>query len=121
MQILRNSIPLARLVMVWFVLTLGCAVASPIVNPQSLQMLCSANGSMKVIVVDDNGQQVMANGQHGLDCPLCLSVNAPPPQQAAQFIAQPQPLGRALQPVVSARIAAIAGAPLPPRGPPPQV
>lgn len=119
MQILRNSIPLARMVMAWFVLTLGCAVASPIVNPQSLQMLCSANGSMKVIVVDDNGQQVTTNGQHGLDCPLCLNVNAPPPpQQTAQFFAQPQPLGRALQPVVSARIAAIAGASLPPRGPP---
>lgn len=118
MQILRNSISLARLVMAWFVLTLGIAVASPIVNPQSLQMLCSANGSMKMIVVDDNGQQVLANGQHGLDCPLCLSITAPPPQQGTPFLAQPQPLGRALQPVVSARIAAIAGASLPPRGPP---
>ncbi|MCT9811706.1 DUF2946 family protein [Acidovorax sp. Be4] len=118
MQILRNSISLARLVMVWFALTLGIAVASPFVSPQTMEMICSASGGMKMIVVGDDGQQVTANGQHSLDCPLCLSANAPPPQQTAQLFAQPQPLGRALQPVVSARIAALVGAPLPPRGPP---
>lgn len=117
MQALRNSTPLARLVVAWFFLALGIAIAAPIVNPQTMEMLCSANGSMKMVVIDDNGQQVTANGQHALDCPLCLSISAPPPHPT-QHSATPQPLGLALQPIVSARIAAFMGASLPPRGPP---
>ena len=117
MQSLRNSISLARLVMVWFALTLGISVASPFVSPQTLEMICSASGGMKMIVVGDDGQQATANGQHALDCPLCLGIAAPPPP-TAQHVATPQPLGLALQPIVSARIAAFGGASLPPRGPP---
>ncbi len=117
MQALRNSITLTRLVMAWFVLTLGIAVASPIVNPQAMEMVCSAGGSMKMIVIDDNGPQDMADAHSALDCPLCLGIAAPPPL-AAQHVTTPQPLGLALQPIVSARIAAFGGASLPPRGPP---
>lgn len=117
MQSLRNSIALARLVMAWFVLTLGIAVASPLVSPQAMEMICSAGGSMQMIVVGDNGPQGTTDAHHALDCPLCLGIAAPPPP-AAQHVATPQPLGLALQPIVSARIAALVGAPLPPRGPP---
>ncbi|MOA04796.1 hypothetical protein D3C78_1243670 [compost metagenome] len=117
MQALRNSIPLARLVMAWFFLTLGIAVASPIVNPQSMEMICSAGGNMKMIVVDDNGPQGTADAHHALDCPLCLGATAPPPS-TAQHAPQAQPLGLALHPVISARIATFRGASLPPRGPP---
>src|SRR5690606_37534878 len=45
MQMLRNSRFLARLVMAWFMLTLGIAVASPIVHPQAMEVVCTSSGS----------------------------------------------------------------------------
>lgn len=116
MQALRNSVPLARLVMAWFALTLGLAIASPLVRPQAMELVCTAGGSVKLVAVGgEEGQAVSPH--HSLDCPLCLAVT-PPPAHVSPSWAQPQPLGRALQPIVSARIAALVGAPLPPRGPP---
>lgn len=115
MHALRNSVSLARLVMAWFALTLGLAIASPLVHPQAMELVCTAGGSVKLVVVNgEEGQAVSA--QHSLDCPLCLAVT--PPAHVSPSWAQPQPLGRALQPIVSARIASLIGAPLPPRGPP---
>jgi len=116
MHALRNSVSLARLVMAWFALTLGLAIASPLVHPQAMELVCTAGGRVKLVVVNgEEGQAVSA--QHSLDCPLCLAVT-PPPAHVSPSWAQLQPLGRALQPIVSARIASLVGAPLPPRGPP---
>lgn len=116
MHALRNSVSLARLVMAWFALTLGLAIASPLVHPQAMELVCTAGGSVKLVVV--NGEEGPAvSAQHSLDCPLCLAVTLPPAHVSPSW-AQPQPLGRALQPIVSARIASLVGAPLPPRGPP---
>ena len=119
MQALRNSLSLTRLVMAWFALTLGIAVASPIVQPQHLEMICGAGGSMQMVVLDDEGELV-AGAHHSLDCPLCLSITTPP-VYSTPHLTPPQPLGHALQPVAAARIAALVGAPLPPRGPPARV
>jgi len=116
MQMLRNSRFLARLVMAWFMLTLGIAVASPIVHPQAMEVVCTSSGSMQVIMLDEDGQAV-PGPHHSLDCPLCLAIITPPAHPTLHF-EQLQPLGLALHPVVSARIAALVGAPLPPRGPP---
>lgn len=119
MQALRNSLSLTRLVMAWFLLTLGVAVASPVVQPLHMEMICSAGGSMQMVMLDDSGEPI-AGPHHALDCPLCLSVITPP-VHSSPHLTQPQPLGHALQPVVAARIAALVGAPLPPRGPPARV
>lgn len=116
MQALRSSLSLTRLVLAWFMLTLGIAVASPIVHPRAMEVVCTSGGSMQVIMLDEDGQAV-AGPHHSLDCPLCLGITTPPAYQY-QHVAQPQPLGLALQPIVAARIAALVGAPLPPRGPP---
>lgn len=116
MQALRNSVPLARLVMAWFALTLGMAIASPLVNPRAMELVCTSGGSVKLVVVEGD-EGLAAAPHHSLDCPLCLAVT-PPPAHVSPSWAQPQPLGRALHPIVSARIAALVGAPLPPRGPP---
>lgn len=116
MQMLRNAVSLSRLVLAWFVLTLGVAVASPMVQPHAMELVCTAGGAIKLVSVED-GRDLSASAAHGLDCPMCLAVTLPP-GPAVQPAAQPQPLGRALQPIVSARIAALVGAPLPPRGPP---
>jgi len=116
MQSLRAATTLARLVLAWFVLTLGVAVASPIIQPHSVEMVCSAAGSMKLVVVDSNGEAVVSP-HSSLDCPACLVVTPPTPAIAWDF--EPvQPLSQALHPFTAAHIAALTGAPLPPRGPP---
>ena len=116
MQTLRHAHLLARFVLVWFVCALGVAVASPMVHPQAMELVCSSGGAVKLLVKTDNGVQEM--GAHSLDCPLCL-VGGAPPQQAAPMPAVPvQPLAYVLRSIPSARIAALTAGPPPARGPP---
>jgi len=116
MHRLRTARQLARLVLTWFALAIGVAVASPLVSPKSIELLCSGSGVMKVLVKAQDGTPAPAT-HTTLDCPLCASFSAPPP---AVSIAVPvvHPLGHAVQPIPSARIAALTAAPLPARGPP---
>jgi hypothetical protein len=113
MQRLRTARLLARLVLAWLALVIGVATAAPLVQPQSLEMICSGGVMKPVLLVDGEESQPQATA--GLDCPLCAAV-APPP--AVLAFAEPQPLGRALQSIPSAHIAALASAALPARGPP---
>lgn len=112
---LRTAQILARAVLVWFVLSIGVAVAAPIVKPQSMELVCSGTGVMKVLVTTDDGVKEVTT--HTLDCPLCATILGPLPNKAAG-VAEPSPLSYALQNIPSARIAALTGAPLPARGPP---
>ena len=116
MQTLRHARQLARLVLAWFVLSMGVAVASPLVAPQALELVCSGSGAMKLLIKTDAGAKEVA-GSHTLDCPLCASHSAPPPVLSLR-VEPPQPLAYALQSIPAARIAALTAAPLPPRGPP---
>ena len=109
--------------LVWFALSLGVAVASPLVNPQAVELVCSGNGVMKVIIKSDDGvKEVSAFSptggvSHVLDCPMCATLAAPPP--VVKLNAEPnQALSYALQTIPAARMAALVGAPLPARGPP---
>jgi hypothetical protein len=114
MQTLRRAHFLARFVLVWFALALGAAIASPIVKPQSMELVCSAGGAVKLVVSDDGAP---APSGHTLDCPLCMISSAPPP--ALQLQVEPQqPLVHALRPIPAAHIAGRTAAPLPARGPP---
>lgn len=115
MHILRTSPLLVRLVLVWFVLTLGAANAGPLVLPVTMALVCSEGGT-KVVIVDDGGAALHGE-RHTLDCPLCLPA-APPPMFSAPRLPAPQAPACIAHPLVSADIAAIGGAPLPPRGPP---
>ena len=105
-----------RCVLLWFAMSLGVAVASPIVHPQAMELVCSAAGAVKVIVHADDGAQEL--GASHMDCPLCVLTGAPPPAAPRAGLPSPLPLGRALQPIEAARIAAATAAPLPARGPP---
>lgn len=116
MQALRQSRALARLALAWFVLALAAAGLSPVVSPKALELVCSASGEFKMVVIDADGEQVAA-GHHGLDCALCLPVTPPPPESPIR-IEPDHPLAHALLPAVQAHIASLVGAPLPPRGPP---
>jgi len=115
MHILRTSSMLVRLVLAWFVLTLGAASAAPVVHPATMALVCSEGGA-KVVLVDRDGAAVHGKG-HTLDCPLCLPAAAPPAIMVQRTPA-PQPSGAAPAIFRAARTTASAGAPLPPRGPP---
>jgi hypothetical protein len=115
MKILRNAHQLARLVLVWFALSLGVAVASPIVSPKAMELVCSATGAMTLLVMTDDGLKELV--KMGPDCPLCVTGGAPPP--VASSLPEPfQPLAHVLQPIPAAHIASLTAAPPPARGPP---
>jgi hypothetical protein len=111
----RPGAGLVRGVLALFLLSLGAAIASPLVKPQAMELICSGAGIIKAVVHTDDGVQEMGAGH--LDCPLCVLGGAPPlPSVAA--LPPVLPLGHAVQPIPAARIAAATAAPLPARGPP---
>jgi hypothetical protein len=115
MRFLRQSHLITRFTLVWFALFVCVAAASPLVNPQSMEMVCSGSGVMKLVIQSDDG--FSESSAHTQDCSLFGTVGAPPPV-AINLPALPQPLAYALQSIPQARIAALTGAPLPARGPP---
>ena len=122
MHRLRSSLLISRFVLAWFVSMVGLAGAAPFVQPQSMALVCGAAGGVKLVVVSASGDgdstpQQQALGPHGLDCSLCLQLQAPPPSNfvvaaapAAQPLALPTP--------VSEPPTFWSGAALPARGPP---
>lgn len=116
MQTLRNAHLIARFVLVWFALSVGVAIASPIVKPQAMALICSSAGVMKVLFTTNDGSQEAASP--ALDCPLCAATSAPPPP-FARLSAEPlQPLAYVQQSIPATHLAALTAAPLPARGPP---
>jgi hypothetical protein len=115
MQSLRSSKLIAKLVLVWFVLFLGSAIASTVIQPGSMQMVCSAGSGMKM--VDTGGGDGEFKASASMDCPLCASVTAPPPPLSTPFDNR-SPLAHALQRIAAAHIASVTAPPLPSRGPP---
>jgi hypothetical protein len=115
MQTLRNAHLTARCVLLWFALFMGVAIASPWVQPQSLQVVCSGSGASKVVVGNPDGQTGVA--PHALDCPLCAGIGAPPPLDIVAFTTAP-PLGYALPLQGGTHRVPVAAAPPPARGPP---
>ncbi|MDA7417384.1 DUF2946 domain-containing protein [Xenophilus arseniciresistens] len=118
MQLLRAWTLLARLVLAGFVLSLGVAAASPLVKPQALQLVCSTGSSgAKLVLLDDEPGKASTAAHHALDCPACVATALPSPPMALKLpAALPAPLAQ--HRFEEARLTALAGAALPPRGPP---
>ena len=115
---LRNKPWLAKLALLWFALTLGVAVASPVVNPQTELVICTGAGMLKVVLADDGSvTTVAADAGDALFCPLCLVGGAPVPV-VMNTATPPQPLGHVLQSSPAAVLAALTAAPPPARAPP---
>src|SRR4051812_25584173 len=100
MQGLRNARRIARLVLAWFALSLGVAIAAPLVQPANIEVVCSGSGALKLLVKGDGGS---TSSTHTLDCPLCAGLDAPPAVHHADFSFAPV-LGHAVQPVPAAHI-----------------
>jgi hypothetical protein len=115
MQYLRNTSNIIRFVLVWFALSVGVAIATPMVQPKAMDMVCTSTGSMKLVVQGDEDSSTSASPT--LDCPLCASISAPP-SALNTALTQPSPLSHALLPSVAAHIASLTAPPLPSRGPP---
>lgn len=115
MPLLRHAHLIARFVLVWFALSLGVAIASPMVKPQAMQLVCSSAGAIKVVVGNDDA------GTSGptltLDCPLCAGLGSVPPLVLAEF-ALAAPLPHAVPVQAPLPICGLAAAPPPARGPP---
>lgn len=77
MQTLRRLRWLARLVLAGFVMSMGVAVATPMLHPQALELICSGPGAVALRVQTDDGAKPQSG--HQLDCPLCVQVGAPAP------------------------------------------
>src|SRR6218665_2308887 len=91
MHVLRSLCFLRRLALAWFMASLLVAGASPLVNPQAMELVCSASGSVKLIVQGDDGSSGM--GMAAMDCPLCV-VSTPPPAATQVKLPTPLALGR---------------------------
>lgn len=117
MQTLRHFTFVTRLVLVWFVLSLGVAVASPIIKPQDILLVCTGAGAMKVLVKADDGS-TSDLGSKTMDCPLCTPMTALLSPASHAALGPAQPLSYALQDIAAVHDAARAAAPLPARGPP---
>jgi hypothetical protein len=115
MQSLRHAHRIARFVLVWFALSIGVAIASPVVSPQELQLVCSSAGSIKLITSGDDGTAKPL--RLTLDCPLCAGLGAPPPVVTALF-SSAVPHFLALPVPDSLSLAMASATPPPARGPP---
>ncbi len=113
---LRNTPWLAKLALLWFALTLGVAVASPLVNPQEDLVICTSAGMVKVKLHADGSISTEPSSE--AQCPLCVAGSAAPP---TLINLQPEPL-QALADVlpwpVAVHVATSTAAPPPSRGPP---
>ncbi|MBK6998451.1 MAG: DUF2946 domain-containing protein [Rhodoferax sp.] len=116
MQTLRNAHLIARFVLVWFALFIGTGIASSLVKPQAMELICSSSGVMKVLVKTDEGSKEVVS--YSLDCPLCASTSAPPPPPVGLSFDPAQPLAYVLRSIPATHIAALTAAPFPARGPP---
>lgn len=112
---LRNTPWLAKLALLWLALTLGVAVASPLVNPQTELVICTTMGMVKVALQADGSVSTSPSSE--AHCPLCVGGGAPPVFVSLTFQSA-QPLGHVLQSIPAAHMAALTAAPPPPRGPP---
>ena len=115
MQRLRHALHLTRFVLVWFALSVGVAVASPMVQPKAMDLVCTSSGSIKLVVLGDDADS--ASTSHALDCPLCATLAGPLPWARAPLSFE-SPLAHALRPAAAAHIAVVTAPPLPSRGPP---
>jgi hypothetical protein len=112
----RNHHRIARLVLLWFALYLGVAIAAPLVQGQGLQLVCTASGSIKLIAAGTGGTG-SSLASHALECPLCAGPGAPPPWATGGPVAVALPAFVApAQPGI--RLAHAGAAPPPARGPP---
>ena len=115
MNVRRTLLSLRWWVLASFVLAMGVSVASPIVQPRPMEMVCSGAGVALVLLHAEPGS--VDPGPQGQHCPLCLLVGAAP-SSGASFFHAPVTWLRLVVPPVHAPDLASTAVPPPARGPP---
>ena len=115
LQRLRSS-RIRSLVLLGYALLVVAGLLSSVLAPGDFQILCLGNGGKKIVAVNGDDGDLESSSNEPMACPLANAVVVP---VYAGPAAQPlSPLEHATRPAVVARLIALAGAPLPPRGPP---
>lgn len=116
LQRLRHSTWAAR-VLATFAICLIANLVATLVAPTAVQQICSATKSVKVVVAQADGTPSVDTRAHGDGhCPLCVVPALPvAPIRLPAFEGGVAHFSVGLP---AARLAALVGAPLPPRGPP---
>lgn len=96
-------------ILAWFALYLGASVASPIIQPQVTELVCSSAGTVKLLVHSDDGTVEL--GAVGMDCPMCLLGATAP---VTTHVALPVLLPQAEIPVLPARVFTVIATAAPP-------
>ena len=122
MLMLNFSRRLILCVLILYGLTLGVAMAAPIVNAGKMSLICSSTGykfvQLDINKSDPNTKTIKTTVNHVLECSQCVATGIIPnlPQQDAYRPVHT--LSYVLQAIPAARLASIVSAPLPARGPP---
>ncbi|GAO24379.1 hypothetical protein ALISP_4199 [Alicycliphilus sp. B1] len=82
MDTLRSLNRLRWWIAAWFIFSLGATLASPLVQPRSMELVCSAGSGATLVVHAKTGNAVLDT--LGMDCGLCLLGSAPPQPAAAR-------------------------------------
>ena len=107
----------ARLVLAWYVLFVAVSVTAAVVQPRSMEVVCSSMGVIKVIV---QGDQIESSQGMAMDCPLCAHSTPvlPPLPTLTDSVTVVSALSHVLMPVSEAILVSLTAPPLPSRGPP---
>ncbi|MFO1265102.1 MAG: hypothetical protein U1E84_17510 [Rhodoferax sp.] len=109
--------PMERLriwIAAWLLLGMGIAMASPIVQPRAMQLICSGAGAVKFLVQSPSSGTADASD---MDCPLCL-LPAVAPDPTPARLPTLLPVAKVPVPAASLRIHSSTADPPPARGPP---
>lgn len=106
---------LARFVLLAYALVLAAGLLSPAFVAGDVQVVCLGNGGVKLVAVNEDGSGETVSSS-AMACPLCQIVG-PPPIVVATTPPSQVSLAEATRPAVIARLTALAGAPMPARGP----
>ena len=111
-------------VLILYGLTLGTAMAAPIINAGKMSLICTSTGykfvQLEVSKSDPSSQNKKASIsiKHLLDCSLCVATGILPSLPELDAYKPVHALSYALQSIPAARLASLVSAPPPARGPP---
>ena len=106
----------ARWVLAWYVLFVGASVLATTLQPKTMDVVCSAMGTMKVVVQGEGENTALSSS---MDCPLCVHATpALPPPTLANLDHVHDARAHIVQALPEALLLARTAPPLPSRGPP---
>lgn len=77
MKTLRSTAWLRRWMAALLLLSMGVAMATPLVQPRAMEIVCAGAGATKLLVQAANNVHPGHDG-FGMECLLCLLEGAPP-------------------------------------------